>query len=63
MTNEIYKASNINGRFDHLEGKEAAIAYARSVERDEALTEQELVKEFGWTFRKVSATEARSVGF
>ena len=63
MTKTIYKASNVNGKFNHVEGKQAAIAYARSVERDEALTEQELTKDFGWTFKKVSASEARSVGF
>ena len=63
MTKTIYKASNINGKFTHVEGKKAAIEYARGVERDETLSEQELTKEFGWTFKKVSASEARSVGF
>lgn len=63
MTKTIYKASNINGKFNHLEGKKAAIEYARSVERDETLSEQDLVKEFGWTFKKVSASVAKAVGF
>lgn len=62
MTKNVYKASNINGNFNHTEGKAAAIAYARSIERDESLSERELTEDFGWTFKKVSAAEARSVG-
>lgn len=58
----VYKASNINGKFNHLVGKAEAIAYARAVEKDESLSEQDLVKDYGWRFEKVSATEARAVG-
>lgn len=57
----VYCASNINGRFNHLRGKAAAIDYARQVEKDADLSEAELV-EMGWTFRKVSPAYARSVG-
>ena len=59
----VYKASNINGKFSHLLGKRAALAYARTVERDDTLTENDLVTQYGWTFKKVSASVARSFGF
>lgn len=57
----VYRASNINGRFNHLRGKAAALDYAREVEKDADLSEAELV-ELGWTFRKCSPAYARSVG-
>lgn len=63
MTKTVYKAHNINGKFNHLQGKKAAVDYARGIEGDEKLSEQDLVKEYGWTFKKVSASHARSVGF
>lgn len=63
MTKTVYKASNINGMFDHFIGKKDAVSYARSIERDETLSAKELTEEFGWTFKKVSASVARSVGF
>ena len=62
MIKTVYLAKNINGRFDHVRGKAAAIAYARQVEGDETLTEAELVADYGWTFRRVSPAYARSVG-
>lgn len=61
MSKTIYKALNLNGKFDHLEGKQAAINYARHVEKDETLTEQELIRDFGWTFTKLSAAEAKTI--
>lgn len=63
MSEPIYKAQNINGKFNHLEGKQAALAYARGIENDETLTESDLVSCYGWNFKEVSDEEARAVGF
>jgi hypothetical protein len=60
---KVYKACNIDGRFSHLDGKKAAVSYARSVERDESLGERELTEDYGWRFTKVSASHARAVGY
>lgn len=58
----VYKAHNINGKFNHLVGKTAAINYAREVEKDGDLSEKDLTTQYGWTFTKVSASVAKAVG-
>jgi len=58
----IYKISNINGRFDHVAGKTAAIARANEIERGTGLTEADLTEGWGWTFKRLTPAQARSVG-
>lgn len=59
---QVYLARNINGKFSHLLGKMAALSYARTVEKDDTLSERDLV-EHGWRFTPVDRETARSVGF
>lgn len=59
----VYRVSNINGRFDHVAGKAAAVR--RAAEISDAPTdtpEADLVREWGATIRRVTAAQARSVG-
>jgi len=61
-----YRIHDINGRFDHVSGKSAAIARANEMARwigEPLLTEDELRVLYGITIQRVSADIARSVGF
>ena len=60
---EVYKASNINGRFDHLLGKTAVLAYIRKVDGEQVRSISEGCKDYGWTVERVSRADARAVGF
>lgn len=65
MTKTVYRLENMNGRFDHAYGKKAAVARANEIDSkidgEKNRTAKEL-ESLGWTFRKVSAAHARSVG-
>ncbi len=59
----FFKISNINGRFDYIQGREAAVARMIEIEGDVSLTESDLLRDYGWTITEVDADTARSVGF
>lgn len=61
MTKTVYKLQNINGRFDHAYGKKAAVARANEIDHEKNLTTKQL-EALGWTFKKLGAVTARSVG-
>lgn len=61
MTKTVYKLSNINGRFEHAYGKRAAIARAAKIEGEGNPTEQ-VMREYGWTFERLTPAQARAVG-
>lgn len=62
MTKTVYKLSNINGRFDHAYGLKAAVARANEIERETGLSKDTLTKEYGWTFKRLTAAQAAAVG-
>lgn len=62
MTKTVYKLSNINGRFDHVYGKAAAVARANEIEGETGLTENDLTREWGWKFKRLTPAQARAVG-
>ncbi len=58
-----YRIQNINGRFDHVRGKQAAIARAIEMAGAEPKTnEADLRNHWGVRIERVSAEIARSVG-
>lgn len=57
-----YKIHNINGKFDHVDGKSAALTRIREIEGDANMTETEMTRDHGWTITRVSASAARAVG-
>lgn len=58
----VYRISNVNGKFDHIQGKRAAIARIREIEGVEALTEADAIRDFGWTIARCTPAEARAAG-
>lgn len=58
----IYRLSNINGRFEHAASKAAAVARANEIEGETALTEADLTRDRGWTFRRLTPAQARATG-
>lgn len=59
----VYRVQNINGKFDHITGKDAALDRARQMAAAPATTsEAELAKHWGVRITPVSASDARSVG-
>lgn len=59
-----FKITSIDGKFDHVEGKKAAVARAREmVAAPEDSTEADLEREYGVSISPVSKSIARSVGF
>ena len=60
----IYRVQHSNGRFSHVSGRRAALAYARESTGAPANTKgSELAKHWGVVITEVSAEVARSVGF
>lgn len=59
----VYRVQNINGQFDHVATKTAAIARAREMVSAEPDTDlQTLETHWGVKIERVSAAVARSVG-
>lgn len=59
----VYRVSTINGRFDHVATKRAAIERARELAGAPAdASLDDLTKHWGATIERVSAETARSVG-
>jgi hypothetical protein len=59
----VYRIQLVNGRFDHVATKHAAIMRAiEMVGAEPGTTAKALEKEWGVTFTRVSAPVARSVG-
>ena len=60
----IYRVQLINGKFDHVATKRAAVARAVALANaPQDTSSQELERHWGVTFTRVSASVARSVGF
>jgi hypothetical protein len=62
ITHTVYKASNINGRFTHATSKAAAVLAANKIEGTAGMSEAYLVREYGWTFTRLTKAQARAVG-
>ena len=59
----VYRIQIINGRFDHVATKQAAVARAiEMVGAEQGATAKTLEKDWGVTFTKVTDSIARSVG-
>lgn len=59
----VYRVQNINGRFDHVVGKAAAIAKAIEMAgATEGTSVTDLARHWGVRIGRVSAAIARSVG-
>lgn len=59
----VYRVHIINGRFDHVVGKAAAIKRAAELtDAPEGTPLNELTRHWGVTLERVSASYARSVG-
>jgi hypothetical protein len=59
----VYRISLLNGRFDHVATKQAAIARAIEMVKAEPHTSAKMLeKEWGVRFTRVSKSDARAVG-
>jgi hypothetical protein len=59
----VYRVSCVNGRFDHIATKRAALARASEIAgAPKGTSEQELISEWGVIITRVSPAIARSVG-
>lgn len=60
---KTYRVTCVNGRFDHIATKPAAVRRAVEIAgAPEGTGEQELLRDWGVTIERVSAGVARSVG-
>lgn len=59
----VYRVQNINGQFDHVAGKRAALERARQMAgAPEGTGQDDLAKHWGVRVERVSGSTARSVG-
>lgn len=59
----VYRVALVNGRFDHVVGKAAALRCALELlGEDGPISEADLIREWGVKIERVSAAHARSVG-